>query len=94
MNSTQVQTSLASVIAFVAGILAAKFTFFDAATWSGIISGLVGIGAIIWPVLTNKNKDLVNKVAAMPEVKEVSLDKDASGTAALNAATASNVIVK
>ena len=45
MNTTQTQTTLAPLVAFLAGLLAGKGVFgFDTATWTYIIGGVAGIG--------------------------------------------------
>ncbi len=106
MNSTQTQTTSATILAFIAGYLSSRFTFFDTATWLAIVTGAAGLGVTIWTAIATSKKSivnqalssdkatLVNSVAALPEVKEISLDKNVSGTPALNHATADNVVLK
>lgn len=52
MNQTQVTTTAASIGAFIAGILATKFTFFDQATWLAIVTALITIGGAVIAYLT------------------------------------------
>jgi uncharacterized membrane protein YeaQ/YmgE (transglycosylase-associated protein family) len=85
MNSTQVQNTVAPIVGFVAGLLAAKFAYFDAATWSAILMGLVGAGATIWGAVTTRNHAIISKAATLPEVKKVITDaKTASAIPANN----------
>lgn len=95
MNPTQTQTTLAPIIAFIAGLLAGKGVFgFDTATWTYIIGGLAGIGTVVWGAIAARKSAIVSTAAAMPEVKQVVLDPTVPGASALNAATPSNVVVK
>ena len=95
MNGTQVQTTLAPLVAFLAGLLAGKGVFgLDAATWATVIGAVFAGGATIWGAIAAKKSSLVTTVAAMPEVSEVTLDRTVAGSAALNSATPSNVVSK
>jgi hypothetical protein len=90
MNPTQLTTTLAPLIAFFAGLLAGNHVFgLDAATWTSVIGGAAGLVATVWAAIATRQKNLVNTVAAMPEVKEVKLESTAP-TDLVNA-TASNV---
>lgn len=90
MNPTQLTTTLAPLITFFAGLLAGKGVFgLDAATWATVLGAIGGLGATIWAAIATKQKNLVNTVAAMPEVKEVKLEQSAP-TDLVNA-TVSNV---
>lgn len=93
MNGTQIQNTITPIIGFVAGLLAAKFAWFDAATWSAILMGAVGLGATVWGAISTRKSAIVSTVSAMPEVKSVTLNAGASGTAALSASTPNNVTV-
>lgn len=67
MNKTQLQTTIAPLVAAIAGFLAGKGIFgFDAQTWISIIGGLLALGATIW-----------GAVAARPQAL-----KDTTGTLA------------
>lgn len=95
MNGTQIQTTLAPLIAFFAGLLAGKGVFgLDAATWAQVIGGAAGFAATIWGIIATRKTAMVSTVAAMPEVTKVELDKTAPGTTALDNATPANVVVK
>lgn len=84
MNGTQITNTATPIVAFLAGLLAAKFAFFDAATWTGILMGIVGLGATVWGAWSTRNNSIINQAAALPEVKQVVTD----------AATASNSTLK
>jgi hypothetical protein len=100
MNATQLQTTLAPIIAAIAGFLAGRGYFgLDQATWLSVIAGIGTAATAIWGAYTARKSALVTTVANMPEVKEVSLDASATGQAgtdvsALSRATPSNVVVK
>lgn len=61
MNNTQTQTTLATVVAFVAGILAGKFQFFDAATWTAILTGLAGVVIAVYNGYLTRKTALVDQ---------------------------------
>lgn len=87
MNSTQVQSTAAPIVGFIAGVLAAKFAYFDAATWSSILMGIVGVGATIWGAVNTRNHAIITQSAALPEVKKVITDAKTA-----NAIPANNVV--
>jgi hypothetical protein len=89
MNSTQIQTTFTPIIGFIAGILAAKFAWFDSATWTAILMGVVGLGATIWGALATRNNAVISQAAALPEVQSIKLEPSASASTV--AATPSNV---
>ena len=89
MNSTQIQTTLTPIVGFIAGILAAKFAWFDSATWTAILMGIVGLGATIWGAFATRNNAVISQAAALPEVQSIKLEP--SATSATVAATPSNV---
>lgn len=90
MNSTQIQTTIAPLVTFFAGLLAGKGVFgLDAATWATIIGGVAGLGATIWAAVTTRKTAIINEAAAQPEVKNIVLEPNAPST--LVQATASNV---
>lgn len=61
MNQTQTTTTLAPIIAFIAGFLASRFTFLDAATWTAIITGVVGIIATVWAAVATRKTALIDQ---------------------------------
>lgn len=65
MNNTQVTATFAPIITFIAGLLAARFTFFDGATWLTIVTGVVGLGATIWAAVMTRKNALKNAVGNM-----------------------------
>lgn len=92
MTSTQTQTTLAPIIAFLAGLLAGKGVFgFDAATWTLIIGGAAGLAATIWGGIITRKKSLVSEVNGMPEVAGVVTVNSSAGNA-LAASIPSNTV--
>ena|SRR5438445_2628752 len=90
MNPTQLQTLVAPLVTFFAGLLAGKGVFgLDAGSWTTIIGGAAGLGATIWATVATRQTALVSTVAAMPEVKSVTLTPTAPST--LVQATPDNV---
>jgi hypothetical protein len=87
MNGTQVTNTLTPIVSFIAGILAVKFTMFDAVTWSSILMGAVGLGATIWGAFSTRNRAVITQAAALPEVNRVLTD-----SATAQAIPASNVV--
>lgn len=95
MNATQLQATLAPIAAGVAGFLAGRGAFgFDQATWLTILTALGTAAATVWGAIATRKNAMVSTVAAMPEVKEVTLDKTVSTSKALDAATPDNVVTK
>lgn len=95
INYTQLQTTLAPVVAAGAGFLAGKGYFgWDAQTWIGILGGLGTVVATIWGAVAARKSAMVSTVAAMPEVSSVTLNGANPGTASLNDSTPNNVVVK
>lgn len=90
MNSTQIQTTAAPIIAFLAGLLAGRGVFgLDAATWATMIGAVIAFGATIWGAITTRKNAQISAVAAMPEVQSIKLEP--SAPAAVLEATPSNV---
>ena len=71
MNGTQIQNTLTPIVGFIAGILAAKFAWFDSATWTSILMGVIGLGATIWGAFSTRNNAVIAQTAALPEVNKV-----------------------
>ena len=93
-NPLQNNNTAMMVVAYVAGVCAAKFPIFDLATWNYIF---LGIGGLIFTGATavlNRKSAVVATVANMAEVKTVELDKTVIGSGVLAQATPDNVVVK
>lgn len=91
MNSTQLVTTLAPLISFLAGLAAGRGLFgWDVAQWTTVLGGIVGLGATVWAAITTRKSAQVSSVAAMPEVKEIKLESTPAGNA-LSASTPANV---
>lgn len=72
MNSTQIQTTLAPIVGFFAGLLAGKGLFgLDATAWAQIIGGVVGFVATVWGIFATRNNAVIAQAAALPEVKTI-----------------------
>lgn len=89
MNSTQLQTTLAPLVSFFAGLLAAKVPWLDVGAATQLIGAVVGVAATLWAAFSTKKSTLVSTVAQMPEVQSVKLEASASSD--LVAATPTNV---
>lgn len=90
MNSTNIQTTIAPLVTFLAGILAGKGVFgLDAATWATIVGAILGLGATIWAAVTTRNTAIISQAAALPEVQSIKLEPNAP--AATLQATPNNV---
>lgn len=103
-SSTQLQTTLAPIIAFLAGLLAGKGVFgWDAETWMTILGGVVGVIGTIWAAVATRpsavvasavagdKATMVAAVADLDEVKHIDLNKTMPETKAIEAATPPNV---
>lgn len=99
MNPTQIQTTLAPILAAAAGFLAGKGFFgLDSLGWMNILGGLTAAAATVWGAIAARKNAMVTTVAQMPEVKSITLDKNAADTtptkvAELNRNTPDNVKV-
>lgn len=89
MNGTQIQTTLAPLVSFLAGLLAAKVPFLDVGSWASIIGAVLGVAATIWAAFTTRNNAVISQAATLPEVQSIKLDPTA--TAATVSATPANV---
>lgn len=95
MNSTQLNTTFASIVGIIAGFLAGRGVFgFDTPTWITILTALVGFGGTLWTVFVTRKTALVSTTSNMPEVKEVILDKTDPGARAMESVTPENVVAK
>jgi len=90
MNSTQTQTTAATLIGIIAGFLAGKGVFgFDSATWATILGSIVAAGMAAWTALATRKAALITTTAQLPEVQSVKLEPSASK--AMMDATPNNV---
>ena len=89
MNTTQWQTTLAPIVAFLAGLAAAKLPFLDLGTWTQVIGWIVGIAATALSAFVTKQSSLISTVSNMDDVKTVTLA--ASAPQSLVNATPANV---
>ena len=81
MNQTSIQTTLAPLVAFLAGLLAGKGLFgFDAATWAPILGAVAAFGATVWGAVAARKTALANTVGNMAGTTVVT---DAATAAAL-----------
>lgn len=72
MNKTQLQTTLAPIVAAIAGAFAAKgFLGIGAADWSTILYSLISAGAIVVPAIVTRAKALKDTVGKMPKTTVV-----------------------
>ena len=93
-NPLQNNNTAMMIVAYVAGVCAAKFPIFDLATWNYIFLGLGGTIFTVATAILNRKSAVVATVANMAEVKSVELDKTVLGTGALAQVTPDNVVVK
>lgn len=81
MNKTQLQTTLAPLVAAVAGFLAGKGVFgFDAATWASIVGGLLSLVAVVWGAVAARPQALKDTTGTLPNTTVVT---DKASAAAL-----------
>lgn len=63
MNKTQLQTTVAPLIAVAAGYLAGAHVLdLSVGDWGIVISSLLGVGAIVWPAMVTRLQSLKNTV--------------------------------
>lgn len=89
MNGTQIQNTIAPLVTFLAGLLAAKVPWLDVGAWSSIIGSAVAIGATLWASFSTRNTAVISQAAALPEVQSIKLGPTASASTVQ--ATPSNV---
>lgn len=81
MNKTQLQTTVAPLIGVFAGYLAGAHVLgLDATAWGAVISGILGVGAVLWPALVTRAQSLKDTVGKMDKTTVVT---DAASAAAL-----------
>ena len=67
MNQTQVQTSAAAVIGVAAGYAAGHgWLGLSVGDWTTIITAIVTVGAVIWPVVVTRAQSLKDTVGKLP----------------------------
>lgn len=78
MNPTQIQTTVAPLVAFFAGLLAGKGVFgLDATTWTTVIGAIVASGAAIWGAIATRGTNLITAAAGLDEVHSIKLEPTA-----------------
>lgn len=92
MNKTQLQTTLAPLIAVVAGYLAGKGGI-DAATWATVIGSVIGTGSIIWGAVATRKTALADTLGKDPGTTVVT-DKATADALPANSSVVSNTEVK
>lgn len=81
MNKTQLQTTLAPLVAAIAGFLAGRGIFgFDAATWATILGSIGTLIAVIWGGVAARAQALKDTTGTLPNTTVVT---DAASAAAL-----------
>lgn len=66
MNKTQLTTTLAPIISFIAGWLAGKFPSIGLGGWTEILMYVVGLVGTLWSVWSTKPTSLADTVGNMP----------------------------
>jgi hypothetical protein len=67
MNQTQLQTTLAPIVAAIAGSLAARgFLGLDTAGWTTILFSLLAVAAVAWPAIVTRAQSLKDTVGKLP----------------------------
>lgn len=81
MNKTQLQTTLAPLIAAIAGFLAGKGVFgLDAATWATILGSFGTLAAVVWGAVATRSQALKDTTGGLANTTVVT---DAASAAAL-----------
>lgn len=79
MNATQIQTTLAPLISFLAGLAAGKGLFgLDAGTWTTIIGSVAAFGATIWGALAATKSGVAASAASYADTKVITDQKTAA----------------
>lgn len=93
MNTTQLQTTLGPILGLIAGYFAAWWGI-DQAQALGILTALCGVGYAVYNAFITRKSAMVSTVANMPEVNQVSLEKNVSANSSLMISTPDNVVIK
>lgn len=81
MNKTQLQTTLAPLVAAIAGFLAGKGIFgFDAATWATILGSIGTLVAVTWGAIAARPQALKDTTGGLANTTVIT---DAASAAAL-----------
>lgn len=78
MNSTQIQTFLAPIIAAIAAWLARKIPFLDAASIINLIDSCIVLATSSFMAYINRNKAIIAQAVALPEVKTIVASPEAA----------------
>jgi len=93
VNKTQLQTTLAPLIAAVAGFLAGKGVFgLDAATWATVLGSAATIGAVAWGAVATRKTALADTLGSGGTI--VVTDKATADALPANPSVVSNTEVK
>lgn len=93
MNKTQLQTTLAPIIAAAAGFLAGKGYFgLDAADWITVFGALSSIGAVAWGAIATRKTSLADTLGSNGTI--VVTDKKTADALPANPSVVSNTDVR
>lgn len=77
MNSTQIQSTLAPLISFLAGLAAGKGLFgLDSATWATLLGAIAAFGATIWGALATRTSAVVAQANAVTSTTVTTTDPE------------------
>jgi hypothetical protein len=94
VNKTQLQTTLAPLIAAIAGFLAGKGVFgLDAATWATVLGSVATIAAVGWGAVAARKTSLADTVGNLPGTTVVT-DKATADALPANSSVVANTEVK
>ena len=72
MNNTQAQTTGATIVALIAGFAAGHgWLGLGLGDWTTIIGSIAAVGAILWPIVQTRAKNLKDTVGKMPNTTVV-----------------------
>lgn len=91
MNQTQLTTTVASIAAFIAGILSTKIPIFDQATWLAIVTACITVGGAVIGYLT-RNTALADVVGKMPNTTVITTPAIADALPNNESVIASNTV--
>lgn len=94
VNPLQTNNSIVAIVAYIAGIAAAKLPIFDLATWNYIIMGVFSLVFVGSSAIINRKSTVVTTAATMPEVSKIELNRNVAGASNLANSTPSNVVTK
>ena len=78
MNPTQIQTTIAPLVAFFAGLLAGKGVFgLDATTWTTVIGAIAAAGAAVWGAIATRGTSLITAAGSLDDVHSIKLEPTA-----------------